>query len=340
MKKNILQTLFVLSLTLITSVPTFAANTALIPSKNTMYIHAGTTTDIVENIPAYLYKDNNYFKLRDLGKLFGYAVTWNENTKCIEMVKDDSKKDLSGVKPPASAASVVENAETIIIDSTEYSNAQCINIDGYNYFKLRNLTDLMNFKCDWDATNNAVIITFSDSTELDAILQPFVNEELNQLMITDSTATYVPGSYDYQNIERFMKNNIDSTFDLDNYIVKEDTAYQGMGVSVLDIRYSVNDLPTLNFGYRIVCANGRAQIINFIGEKNNDFDTSKITLPTLTDEELKQMALALDNLSYQVDEQSITRYFDMDDLVFKCQVDTVYIDNSGAYFALGHEFNI
>lgn len=205
MKKNILQTLCVLSLTFIASVPTFAANTTLTPSKNTMYIHTGTTTDIVKNIPAYLYKDNNYFKLRDLGKLFGYAVTWNENTKCIEMAKDHSQKDLSGVKAPVSATSVVENAETIMIDGTEYSNAQCINIDGYNYFKLRNLADFMGFDCDWDASNNAVIITFSDSAKLDSVLQPFLNDALNQVMITDASATYVPGSNDYQNIERFMK---------------------------------------------------------------------------------------------------------------------------------------
>lgn len=44
------------------------------------------------------------------------------------------------------------------------------------------------------------------------------------------------------------------------------------------------------------------------------------------------MALELDNLFYQVDEQRITGYFDMDDLVSKCQVNIVVKAHNRPYY--------
>ena len=49
-------------------------------------------------------------------------------------------------------------------------------------------------------------------------------------------------------------------------------------------------------------------------------------------------AIEADGYDYKVDEQRIQRYFDMKDLTYKCEVETVYIDNSGSYFATSNIF--
>lgn len=42
---------------------------AVTPSKNTLSVQSGEGVQTVEAVPAYLYQDNNYFMLRDLGKI-------------------------------------------------------------------------------------------------------------------------------------------------------------------------------------------------------------------------------------------------------------------------------
>ncbi|NLK36892.1 MAG: hypothetical protein GX299_02260 [Epulopiscium sp.] len=84
--------------------------------------------------------------------------------------------------------------------------------------------------------------------------------------------------------------------------------------------------------------NDKAALIIFIGEKNEDFDINEVGKPKLSDEEAKRKAIEADGYDYKVDEQRIQRYFDMKDLTYKCEVETVYIDNSGSYFATSNIF--
>lgn len=93
-----------------------------------------------------------------------------------------------------------------------------------------------------------------------------------------------------------------------------------------------------NYGYLFTCLNDKAALITFIGEKNEDFDINEVGKPKLSDEEAKQKASEADGYDYKVDEQRIQRYFDMKDLTYKCEVETVYIDNSGSYFATSNIF--
>ena len=84
--------------------------------------------------------------------------------------------------------------------------------------------------------------------------------------------------------------------------------------------------------------NDKEALITFIGEKNEDFDINEVGKAKLSDEEAKWKAIEADGYDYKVDKQRIQRYFDMKDLTYKCEVETVYIDNSGHYFATSNIF--
>lgn len=125
-----------------------AAELMAAPSKNTLSVQSESGIKKVEAVPAYLFQDNNYFMLRDIGKIVGYQVNWDENMKQISMVKDESAQNLTGMSQPKQAKSVAKNKQTLIIDEKEYSDKECLNIDGYNYFRLRDMAEIMNFTCD------------------------------------------------------------------------------------------------------------------------------------------------------------------------------------------------
>ena len=59
----------------------------------------------------------------------------------------------------------------------------------------------------------------------------------------------------------------------------------------------------------------------------------------LSDADAKQMALDMDKNSYKVEKQTVSRYFDMQELKQKCEVETTYIDNGGATFVTAHAFD-
>lgn len=65
-KKFFMMVMIVGSLLLTQSV--FAAEITATPSQNTLSVQSESGIEKVEAVPAYLYQDNNYFMLRDIGK--------------------------------------------------------------------------------------------------------------------------------------------------------------------------------------------------------------------------------------------------------------------------------
>ena len=90
MKKNFV-VVGALAGTLIFTQSALAAGLAVTPSKNTLSVQSGEGVQTVEAVPAYLYQDNNYFMLRDLGKILGYRVDWNEAKKQASLTKESGK---------------------------------------------------------------------------------------------------------------------------------------------------------------------------------------------------------------------------------------------------------
>ncbi len=142
----------------------------------TVYAYYTTSTVLVDGVPvefeAYNINNNNYFKLRDIamafkGKDAEFSVFWSEADNSI--IIDDwaeyepvggelAKGDGTDKTAIVSSASVLEP-----MDGGFWPQLTVYNINGNNYFKLRDLGFFMEFNVDWDAANSSVIInTVSD----------------------------------------------------------------------------------------------------------------------------------------------------------------------------------
>lgn len=254
--------------TLIFTQSALAAGLAVTPSKNTLSVQTGEGVQTVEAVPAYLYQDNNYFKLRDL-------------------------------------------------------------------------VEIMDFTCGWDSEKNRIQLSTGEQNDegVSISVKDFLVEGAKQKVIEEDVP-YIPGTKDYAALEAYMQKNVDKDFKASDFIITE--AEEGSNTPnliTLDMRLNVNGVMTKNFGYRVLCINKKAALITFIGEKNPDFDITKAGVQKLSDADAKQMALDMDKNSYKAEKQTVSRYFDMQELKQKCEVETTYIDNGGATFVTAHAFD-
>ena len=327
--------------TLIFTQSALAAGLAVTPSKNTLSVQTGEGVQTVEAVPAYLYQDNNYFMLRDLGKILGYRVDWNEAKKQASLTKESAAQDLEHLSAAKQAKAVKQSKQTILVGATEYENMNCLNIDGYNYFKLRDLVEIMDFTCGWDSEKNRIQLSTGEQNDegVSISVKDFLVEGAKQKVIEEDVP-YIPGTKDYAALEAYMQKNVDQDFKASDFIITE--AEEGSNTPnliTLDMRLNVNGVMTKNFGYRVLCINKKAALITFIGEKNPDFDITKAGVQKLSDADAKQMALDMDKNSYKAEKQTVSRYFDMQELKQKCEVETTYIAIGGATFVTAHAFD-
>ena len=129
----------------------------------------------VDGIPvlfeAYNIDDYNYFKLRDLAFVINgtpsqFGVVWDGAKNAITLtcgapyVKDGSEMGAAGTSAklayPTDSAVYLDGAS---IKLTAY------NIDGYNYFKLRDVGQAVGFDVDWNEAIEAIIIETSGGSD-------------------------------------------------------------------------------------------------------------------------------------------------------------------------------
>ena len=197
MKKNFV-VVGALAGTLIFTQSALAAGLAVTPSKNTLSVQSGEGVQTVEAVPAYLYQDNNYFMLRDLGKILGYRVDWNEAKKQASLTKESAAQDLQHLSAAKQAKAVKQSKQTILVGATEYENMNCLNIDGYNYFKLRDLVEIMDFTCGWDSEKNRIQLSTGEQNDegVSISVKDFLVEGAKQKVIEEDVP-YIPGTKDY-----------------------------------------------------------------------------------------------------------------------------------------------
>ena len=106
---------------------------------------------------AYKINDYNYFKLRDLAALLNgtgkqFSVGYDSNTGAVTLTSGQpytpAGSELAGVPDGVRQAAVSTNVvyvNGVSVQLTAY------NIDGYNYFKLRDLASALNFSVGWTA---------------------------------------------------------------------------------------------------------------------------------------------------------------------------------------------
>ncbi len=136
-----------------------------------VYVTARPTTSIVlvdgENVSltAYNIGESNYFKLRDLAMVLKgsdkqFEVAWDDIRKAIKLIPERSYTSVGG---ELSTASDLNNEDAYLSTAKVYFDQEEVlmkayQINGNNYFKLRDVGSCINFAVGWDALMNTIKI--------------------------------------------------------------------------------------------------------------------------------------------------------------------------------------
>ncbi|RGC56162.1 hypothetical protein DXA92_16140 [Agathobaculum butyriciproducens] len=106
----------------------------------------------------YNIKDNNYFRLRDIGQLVGFGVDWDETTRTVVITSDRTTPVLTGLLDMAQTGSTAKlSPQRITVDGEEVSLTSYL-IRGNNYVKLRDIAKEIHFGVEYDMTSKKVTI--------------------------------------------------------------------------------------------------------------------------------------------------------------------------------------
>ncbi len=120
---------------------------------------------------AYQIAGSNYFKLRDLAMALvgtdrSFDVGWDAAKKAIGLTSGTPYKPVGGELAPrsgqAAAKSALQTSSKLYVDGREVALV-AYNIDGNNYFKLRDIAKLFDFGVTWDPKRSLVGIDTSVS---------------------------------------------------------------------------------------------------------------------------------------------------------------------------------
>ena len=120
------------------------------------------------NFEAYNINDNNYFKLRDLAYILSktanqFEVEWDAVNKVINLVRGQEYTPVGGemeISEDLAEINASLNESKIFVDGEEIYLA-AYTIDGNNYFKLRDVGQVMGFEVTWDSETKTIGINTS-----------------------------------------------------------------------------------------------------------------------------------------------------------------------------------
>ena len=111
---------------------------------------------------AYNIDDNNYFKLRDIAKILdgtikSFDIEYDAATNSIDMLSFYDYAAAGGELTPGDGAerTALSSSVFVTLDGVPIKET-CYNIEGNNYFKLRDITDALDCRVEWD--NNTQMI--------------------------------------------------------------------------------------------------------------------------------------------------------------------------------------
>ena len=153
------------------SVGAFAAQAA-VPTSSAVLVNGETVP-----FEAYNIDGNNYFKLRDLAKVFSstakqFEVGWDTVNNAIGLTSGSSYTPVGGelsISGGKNSKSAILSSASVYLDGSKV-NLTAYNIDGYNYFKLRDVGKTMNFGVDWDSVRSTISIDTSKEYSIPAAL--------------------------------------------------------------------------------------------------------------------------------------------------------------------------
>jgi hypothetical protein len=145
---------------------------AVPPSTTPAFTAKPTSSTVLVNgknvaFDAYNISGNNYFKLRDLAYILSgtgkqFEVSWDGENNAIILTSGKPYTTVGGEMTGKGAGDKTPSLTNskIILDGKEVQFT-AYNIEGNNYFKLRDIGAAFDFGVDWDGANNTIVIDTS-----------------------------------------------------------------------------------------------------------------------------------------------------------------------------------
>ena len=112
----------------------------------------------------YNIDNNNYFKLRDVAKLLDgtdkkFSVGWNNEKKLISLMSDQNYVAVGGELSGGDGKnkSAVASTAKMELNGKEV-NLKAYTIGGNNYFKLRDLCEVLGVEVVWDQATQTILL--------------------------------------------------------------------------------------------------------------------------------------------------------------------------------------
>ena len=113
---------------------------------------------------AYNINGNNYFKLRDIAALLTgtesqFQVSYNQSTQAISLTTGEAYSAVGGelASLPSGAQKIIPTPSSVYVDGKQVSFT-AYNINGNNYFKLRDLGQALGFSVDWNDSTKTIVV--------------------------------------------------------------------------------------------------------------------------------------------------------------------------------------
>ncbi len=134
-----------------------------------------TIDGVKKDFEVYNINGNNFFKLRDVayslnGTGSQFSVDFNQEKSSIEIKKGSAYVSVGGEMSIGvdKSKSAVKSTQKIIINNVE-KELTAYNIDGNNFFKMRDLGEALDFNVEFDSSSNTVVVKSKAKDEIVAI---------------------------------------------------------------------------------------------------------------------------------------------------------------------------
>ena len=120
-------------------------------------------------VSSYNIEGLNYFRLRDLATILAdtdaeFNVGYDDSQRLIT-VESGTPLDGGGSLIQLDRSDIaVKNNMTVMVDG-RYVTPTAYNIDGFTYFKLRDLGEILNFGVAWDEASWSMVITTEEAED-------------------------------------------------------------------------------------------------------------------------------------------------------------------------------